>query len=336
MPIIEVNELVKNFRTFRRRSGLWGSVKDLVNRKYQIVRAVDHISFSIEPGEIVGYIGANGAGKSTTIKMLTGILVPTSGSISVQGLVPYKQRYQHVKKIGVVFGQRTQLWWDIAVIEALRLLQKIYEIPKPDFEARLKKFEEVLGIADLLNIPVRKLSLGQRMRCDLAASLLHNPPVLFLDEPTIGLDIAVKSSIRDFIKEINREYNTTVILTTHDLSDIEHLCRRVIMIDHGRLIYDGDLKSLKDRAVGRRRLLVDFILPIDRTGLEKVLAEYPVEMESNSPFHWEFIFDRKKVAAPEIIGQLLSKLEVKDLELENPKIEDVVREIYQQGRPAAP
>ncbi len=332
MPIIEVNELVKNFRTFRRRSGLWGSFKDLVNRKYEIVKAVDHISFSVEPGEIVGYIGANGAGKSTTIKMLTGILVPTSGSISVQGLVPYKKRYQHVRQIGVVFGQRTQLWWDIAVIEALRLLQKIYEIPQADFEARLQKFEEVLGIADLLNIPVRKLSLGQRMRCDLAASLLHNPPVLFLDEPTIGLDIAVKSSIRDFIKEINREYNTTVILTTHDLSDIEHLCRRVIMIDHGQLIYDGDLKSLKDRAVGTRRLLVDFILPMGRPGLEKVLAGCPVEMESSNPFHWEFAFDRKKVAAPEIIGQLLSKLEVRDLELENPKIEDVVREIYQQGQ----
>ncbi len=336
MPIIEVNDLVKNFRTFRRRSGLWGSFKDLVNRKYQIVRAVDHISFSIEPGEIVGYIGANGAGKSTTIKMLTGILVPTSGSIRVQGLVPYRQRYQHVKQIGVVFGQRTQLWWDIAVIEALRLLQKIYEIPKADFDQRLKKFEEVLGIADLLNIPVRKLSLGQRMRCDLAASLLHNPPVLFLDEPTIGLDIAVKSNIRDFIKEINREYNTTVILTTHDLSDIEHLCRRVIMIDRGHLIYDGELKSLKDRAVGRRRLLVDFILPIDRPGLEKVLAGYPVEMESDNPFHWEFIFDRKKVNAPEIIGQLLSRLEVRDLELENPKIEDVVREIYRQRQQVKP
>jgi len=280
MPIIEVNELVKNFRTFRRRSGLWGSFKDLVNRKYEIVKAVDHISFSVEPGEMVGYIGANGAGKSTTIKMLTGILVPTSGSISVQGLVPYKKRYQHVRQIGVVFGQRTQLWWDIAVIEALRLLQKIYEIPQADFEARLQKFEEVLGIADLLNIPVRKLSLGQRMRCDLAASLLHNPPVLFLDEPTIGLDIAVKSSIRDFIKEINREYNTTVILTTHDLSDIEHLCRRVIMIDHGQLIYDGDLKSLKDRAVGTRRLLVDFIPHIAPTAelQQKLLVTNPMKL----------------------------------------------------------
>jgi len=330
MPIIEVNDLVKNFRTFRRRSGLWGSFKDLVNRKYEIVRAVDHIGFSIEPGEIVGYIGANGAGKSTTIKMLTGILMPTSGSISVQGLVPYKKRYQHVKQIGVVFGQRTQLWWDIAVIEALRLLQKIYEIPKADFELRLKKFEEVLGISDLLNIPVRKLSLGQRMRCDLAASLLHNPPMLFLDEPTIGLDIAVKANVRDFIKEINREYNTTVFLTTHDLSDIEHLCRRVIMIDRGHLIYDGELKSLKDQAVGKRRLLVDFVLPVERSGLERVLSGYPLEIQSDNPFHWEFAFDRHKVNAPEIIGQLISKLEVRDLELEDPKIEDVVREIYRQ------
>jgi ABC-2 type transport system ATP-binding protein len=334
MPIIEVNKLSKHFRTFRRRSGLWGSFRDLLNRKYETVRAVDDISFSIEPGEIVGYIGANGAGKSTTIKMLTGILVPTGGSINVQGLVPYKQRYRHVKKIGVVFGQRTQLWWDIAVIEALRLLQKIYEIPQLEFENRLKKFEEVLGIADLLNIPVRMLSLGQRMRCDLAASLLHNPPVLFLDEPTIGLDIDVKSSVRDFIKEINREYNTTVILTTHDLSDIEHLCRRVIMIDSGKLIFDGELKALRDQAIARRRLIIDFVLPIERADLEKVLNGYPIELESDNPFRWEISFDRRQANAPEIIGQLLSRLEVKDLELEDPKIEDVVREIYRQERGA--
>jgi ABC-2 type transport system ATP-binding protein len=330
MPIIEATGLTKHFRTFRRRSGLWGSFKDLVNRKYQAVRAVDGVSFSIEPGEMVGYIGANGAGKSTTIKMLTGILVPTSGRVSVRGLVPHRQRYQHVKQIGVVFGQRSQLWWDIAVIEALRLLQKIYEVPRADFQARLKKFEEVLGIADLLNIPVRKLSLGQRMRCDLAASLLHNPPVLFLDEPTIGLDIAVKSSIRDFIKEINREYGTTVILTTHDLSDIEQLCRRVIMIDRGKLIYDGELKSLKEQAVGARRLVVDFVLPVDRAGLQRALEGCPVELEGGGPFRWEISFKRSQANAPEIIGLLMSRLEVRDLELEEPRIEEVVREIYRR------
>lgn len=332
MPIIEATNLTKYFRTFRRRSGLWGSFKDLVNRKYETVRAVDGVNFAIEPGEMVGYIGANGAGKSTTIKMLTGILVPTSGRVAVRGLSPHRQRYQHVKQIGVVFGQRTQLWWDIAVIEALKLLQRIYEVPKADFDARLRKFEEVLGLGDLLDIPVRKLSLGQRMRCDLAASLLHNPPVLFLDEPTIGLDIAVKASIRDFIREINREYGTTVILTTHDLSDIEHLCRRVIMIDRGRLIYDGELKSLKDQAVGTRRLVVDFVLPVDRAGLQRALEGYPVELEGGSPFRWEISFERSQANAPEIIGLLMSKLEVRDLELEEPRIEEVVREIYRRER----
>ena len=330
MPIIEVNELVKNFRTFRRRSGLWGSFKDLVNRKYEIVKAVDHISFSVEPGEIVGYIGANGAGKSTTIKMLTGILVPTSGRVEVQGLVPYRNRYQHVKRIGVVFGQRSQLWWDIAVIEAFKLLQKIYEVPKADYQERLDKFTGILGLSDLLHIPVRKLSLGQRMRCDIAAALLHNPSILFLDEPTIGLDVAVKAAIRDFIKEANRDFGTTVILATHDLGDIEDLCRRVLMIDSGRLIFDGSLGTLTGMAPLDRRLAVKLASPVSRAEMTELLKGFRVRATADDPYNWRIEFDPGRVSAPELTGFLLSRLKVHDLVLEEAAIEDVVREIYEQ------
>ena len=243
---IEVKELTKQFVNFKRREGVSGAFLDLFQRDYTKMLAVDHISFDIRPGELVGYIGANGAGKSTTIKMLTGILVPTSGEVKVSGLVPYNNNL-HKKQIGVVFGQRTQLWWDIAVIEAFHLLQKIYEVPQDEYKQRLDEFTELLELEELLHKPVRKLSLGQRMRCDLAASLLHNPPVVFLDEPTIGLDVSVKARIRQFIKDINRKHQTTVILTTHDLVDIEEVCNRLIIIDQGKILYDGQLDSLKER-----------------------------------------------------------------------------------------
>jgi ABC-2 type transport system ATP-binding protein len=278
----------------------------------------------------VGYIGANGAGKSTTIKMLTGILVPTSGRIVVDGLVPYRDRYKHVKKIGAVFGQRSQLWWDIAVIEAFKLLQKIYEVPKADYQRRLDKFTEVLGLGGLLSIPVRKLSLGQRMRCDLAAALLHNPSILFLDEPTIGLDVAVKASIREFIKESNREFGTTVILATHDLGDIEELCSRVIMIDAGKLIFDGSLDTLAGMVPMDRRLSVKLASPATETQMAGLLQGYQLRAEFEDQYNWSFEFDRSLVSAPQLTGHLLSKLKVHDLVLEEAAIEDVVREIYRQ------
>ena len=222
-PIIEVQDLVKEFRTFRRREGVLGALQNLFVREYMTVHAVDHISFSIERGEMVGYIGANGAGKSTTIKILTGILSPSGGRVVSNGFVPYRERRHYTKHIGVVFGQRTQLWWDIAVIESFKLLKEIYEIPDQDYRRRLDVFSEMLNLKEYLHTPVRKLSLGERMRCDLAASLLHNPPLLFLDEPTIGLDVVAKERIREFLKEVNRTEGTTVLLTTHDLSDIEEL-----------------------------------------------------------------------------------------------------------------
>src|SRR5246500_1652223 len=245
--LIHVHDLCKHFRTFKRREGVWGSIQNLFVRDYRIVAAVDRVGFAIERGEMVGYIGPNGAGKSTTIKMLTGILVPTSGEIVVNSFVPFRQRTQYVKTIGVVFGQRTQLWWDIAVIESFKLLRRIYDVSQQDFDRRMGLFDEILGIREYLHTPVRKLSLGERMRCDLAAALLHNPPLLFLDEPTIGLDVVAKDHIRQFLRAINRNFQTTVLLTTHDLDDIEELCRRLMIIDHGRVLYDGPLSLLKQR-----------------------------------------------------------------------------------------
>src|SRR5712692_7014920 len=246
-PIIQVENLSKEFRTFRRREGVLGALQNLFVREYVTVHAVDRVSFTIEPGEMVGYIGANGAGKSTTIKMLTGILVPTGGHVVANGYVPYRDRRRYTKHLGVVFGQRTQLWWDIAVIESFKLLKEIYEIPDADYRRRLEIFCEILSLQQYLHTPVRKLSLGERMRCDLAASLLHNPPLLFLDEPTIGLDVVAKDHIREFLKEINRVEGTTVLLTTHDLSDIEELSRRILIIDKGRILFDGTLTEMKKR-----------------------------------------------------------------------------------------
>ncbi len=244
MALIEARGLTKEFKIFRRREGVTGAFRDLFQRDYEILRAVDGIDFKVEEGEMVGYIGANGAGKSTTIKMLTGILVPTAGTVVVNGYVPYKDREVYTRGIGVVFGQRSQLWWDIAVIESFKLLRRIYNVSKEEFDRRLQKFDDILELSSLLHLPVRKLSLGQRMRCDLAAALLHNPAIVFLDEPTIGLDVLAKARIRDFLKEINNVYKTTIILTTHDLGDIEALCPRVAIIDHGKMLYDGSVENL--------------------------------------------------------------------------------------------
>lgn len=244
MALIEARGLTKEFKIFRRREGVKGAFRDLFVRNYKTLRAVDDIDFLVNEGEMVGYIGANGAGKSTTIKMLTGILVPSAGEVFVDGYIPYKDREIYTRRIGVVFGQRTQLWWDIAVIESFKLLRRIYGVSKQDFEKRLKMFDDILELKNFLHLPVRKLSLGQRMRCDLTAALLHNPAILFLDEPTIGLDVLAKAKIREFLKEINEEYKTTVILTTHDMGDIEALCPRVAIIDKGKMLFDGSVEVL--------------------------------------------------------------------------------------------
>ena len=246
MPIIVADELVKEFRLPKRYGGLLGGVRTLFTPSYMVKRAVDGVSFTVAEGELVGYLGPNGAGKSTTIKMLTGILVPTSGRLEVAGLVPWQHREENARRIGVVFGQRSQLWWDLPLIDSLRLIGKLYRVPPAQYRRNLDRFTELLGLGQFLQTPVRQLSLGQRMRGDLAAAMLYEPPLLYLDEPTVGLDVLAKERMRSFIAEVNRENGTTIILTTHDLADVEKLCRRIIFIDQGRVLYDGPVQRLKE------------------------------------------------------------------------------------------
>ena len=333
VPIIEVDNLTKEFRTFRRREGVLGALQNLFVREYVTIHAVDHVSFSIEPGEMVGYIGANGAGKSTTIKILTGILVPTGGRVVSNGYVPYRDRTRYTRHLGVVFGQRTQLWWDIAVIESFKLLKEIYEIPDADYRRRLDVFSEILSVKDYLHTPVRKLSLGERMRCDLAASLLHNPPILFLDEPTIGLDVVAKDHIREFLKEINRTERTTVLLTTHDLSDIEELCRRIIIIDKGKILFDGQLAQMKQRLAKYNQ--VKFYLK-DRSQIARLaqIASNSIVCERVDELTYLMRFDRAQHSSADVIRLIVTQLEVRDIFIEEEPIEDVVRRIYLSGEVA--
>jgi viologen exporter family transport system ATP-binding protein len=294
------------------------------------VRAVDHVSFSINAGEMVGYIGANGAGKSTTIKVLTGILVPGGGRVLANGYVPYRDRRHYTQHIGVVFGQRTQLWWDIAVIESFKLLKELYEVPEQQYRRRLDFFCEILNLKDYLHTPVRKLSLGERMRCDLAASLLHNPPLLFLDEPTIGLDVVAKDRIREFLKEINRTQGTTVLLTTHDLSDIEELSKRIIIIDKGRILFDGDLESMKKRLAKYNQ--VKFFLK-DRSQIAHLaqISKNGIACERVDELTYLMRFDRDEHSTAEVIRDLVNQLEVRDIFVEEEPIEDIVKRIYLSG-----
>ena len=280
MAIIEAEKLTKIYRNVKRKQGLKGALVNLFYREYEEIKAVDDISFQITAGELIGYIGPNGAGKSTTIKMLTGILIPTSGSLQVNGFTPHRQRHEYTKHIGVVFGQRTQLWWDIPVIESFKLLRKVYQIHLPEFEERLAQFVELLELQSLLNTAVRKLSLGQRMRCDLVASMLHNPKILFLDEPTIGLDVIGKLRIREFLEKINREIGITMILTTHDLKEIEELCERLMIIDHGKILYDGGITGLRDRYSLDRSIIFQLTETVSPEFLQK-------EFNFNGTVRWE-------------------------------------------------
>jgi ABC-2 type transport system ATP-binding protein len=329
-PIIEVRELSKEFRTFRRREGVLGALQNLFVREYVTVRAVDRVSFSIEPGEMVGYIGANGAGKSTTIKMLTGILVPSSGHLTAYGYVPYRDRRRYTHHIGVVFGQRTQLWWDIAVVESFKLLKEIYEVPETDYRRRVGFFSEILNLGEYLHTPVRKLSLGERMRCDLAASLLHNPPVLFLDEPTIGLDVVAKDRIREFLKEINRSQQTTVLLTTHDLSDIEELSRRIIIIDKGHILFDGDLEQMKKR-LAKYNQVKFFLKDRSQVGRLAQIQADGIVTERVDELTYLMRFDREQHSSAEVIRQIVNTLQVRDIFIEEEPIEEIVKRIYLSG-----
>lgn len=325
MPIIEVEHLMKDFMIAKRETGFLGAVKSLVKREHIKKEAVKDISFSIGEGEMVGYIGPNGAGKSTTIKMLTGILVPSSGSVTVNGIIPYENRQENARNIGVVFGQRTQLWWDLPTIESFELLKEIYQVSAKRYKENMDTFTEILGLDEFLNTPVRQLSLGQRMRADIAASLLHDPPILFLDEPTIGLDVIAKEKMRTFIKEINNERKITVILTTHDMEDIEKLCERMILIDHGQKVYDGEIAVVKERFGKTRTLIVD----LEESSHSLQLKGGEVFKEEASRF-W-IRFNRDEVSASELIAQITETHNIKDLTVEEPAIESIISRIYQEG-----
>jgi ABC-2 type transport system ATP-binding protein len=331
-PAIEVDQLRKTFKVQQNREGLAGAIRDLFRRRYVEVTAVKDISFTIPQGEICGYIGENGAGKSTTIKMLAGILVPTSGSVRVAGYVPWKERERFVRNIGVVFGQRSQLWWDIGVIESFQLLRKVYRVPMEEYRRRLDELVERLQLGDLLNRPVRKLSLGQRMRCELVASLLHNPSILFLDEPTIGLDIVVKTEIREFLIRLNREHGTTILLTTHDLQDIEALCSRVIMLDDGRIIYDGGLDELKARWSRGREIRLQFGEQVGLERLELLTADLPgVRWQAGDGLSAVMRVPEGVGLSDALARVVASGVDIRDIKFTETSTDEIVREIYKSG-----
>ena len=298
-----------------------GAVTGLFNRSYTDIEALCGIDFDIQAGEMVGYIGPNGAGKSTTIKILSGILVPSSGECLVNGIVPWKQRIRHVAQIGVVFGQRTQLWWDLPVVESFELLRDIYQVAEQDYRREVNRLIDLFGLSDLLDIPVRQLSLGQRVKCDIASALLHSPKILFLDEPTIGLDALTKANVRTFIKEINRTQNVTVLLTTHDLGDIEALCDRVILINRGQCLIDSSLVELRKRYGQERHVIVDFeSVPILSEAHKSLLI-------ANEDAQITFLC---KTDAASFVSQITSQYAVKDIAIAEPPIESIVSEYYEK------
>jgi ABC-2 type transport system ATP-binding protein len=333
MEIIKVENLKKEFIIYEKEPGLKGVIKSFYNAKKIVKKAVDDVSFTIQQGEIVGYIGPNGAGKSTTIKMLTGILTPTSGEVRVDGIIPYQKRTVNAKKIGVVFGQRTQLWWDLPLIESFTVLKEIYQISDADYKERLAYFSALFGLDEFIKQPVRQLSLGQRMKADIVASLLHNPKLLFLDEPTIGLDVIAKENIRKTLKDIHEKYQTTIILTTHDLADIEELCDRIMMIDQGKIIYDGSLETIKAK-FGSKKIVCftlknesDIDLKVFET-LKQKDADLTCSIENKQ---LTVIFNKLKINVGDIIGPVLTQTEVLDIDISDDHLENIIKAIYKNG-----
>lgn len=307
--MIEVKNVKKYYKVAEREKGVSASLKHLFSRKYEIKKAVDDVSFFIQKGEIVGFIGPNGAGKSTTIKMLSGILYPDAGEIVIDGFIPYKQRKEYVKNIGVVFGQKTQLNWDLPLIESFELLKYIYRIPIKQYKENLDKFTELLDMQNFINQPVRQLSLGQRMRGDIVAALLHSPEIVFFDEPTIGLDVVAKEKIRNFIQYMNETEHTTMIFTTHDMQDIEKVCRRLIIIDKGKKIYDGSIREIKDRYANAKR----------------------VELLLDNGTKETYTFDVNKTPMNQVMENLFSEFSIKDISICEPEIDGIIRDIYEGG-----
>ncbi|MDC7225098.1 MAG: ATP-binding cassette domain-containing protein [Spirochaetales bacterium] len=331
MSFIEVSNLSKTFVTEVRHKGRFGAIKSLVSPQYSEVEAVKDINLTVETGESVAYLGPNGAGKSTTIKMLSGILVPTAGEVRVGEYVPYKQRKKNAYQIGAVFGQRSQLLFDLPMIDSFEYLRYMYSIPHGDFKKRLDHFVEILDIGELLKRPVRTLSLGQRMRGEIIAALLHDPEVVFFDEPTIGLDIMAKERIRDFIRQINREHNVTVLLTTHDLGDVERLCPRLVIIDKGTIVYDGDLALIREKYATQRTISMthrDIASAEEAARAAQKNGGLSVEQEGLKVM---IDFDQLKIDSAELMRSLLSESNPVDLSISDEDIESIIKRIYAEG-----
>lgn len=322
MSFIEVRNVSKTFKISKRRSGVPGMLANLFMPKYEKKEAVKNISFNIEKGEMAGFIGPNGAGKSTTIKMLSGILYPDSGEINVDGYIPYKQRKSYVGRIGVVFGQKSQLQWDLPVIDSFELLKAIYSVPDDVYKKNLGRFTEMLDMSEFIDRPVRQLSLGQKMRADIVAALIHSPEIVFFDEPTIGVDVVGKETIRSFIRELNGQDNVTMIFTTHDMQDIEKTCKRLIIIDEGEKVYDGTLSGIRQKYGTSRQLDVEF-------GCMENIAPIPnveiTDLENNKK---RFAFESRDVHINELMDHLLSSYNVRDINISEPEIESIIRRIY--------
>jgi ABC-2 type transport system ATP-binding protein len=336
--MIEAEGLTKTFRVARRRPGLLGGLRSLLDPEVRVVKAVHELSLQVERGEMIGLVGPNGAGKSTSIKMMTGILMPTGGRLRVAGLVPVQQRRELAARIGVVFGQRTQLWWDLPLRDSLHLLQYLYRVPSKRFQENLHRLRTMLEMDEFIDTPVRQLSLGQRMRGDLAAALLHDPELLYLDEPTIGLDVVAKARIREFLLALNAERGTTVLLTTHDMDDVETLCPRMLIIDHGRKLYDGSVSEIRERFGGERALVAVLEaaelarLSRDESG-QVTLPDLPTGVHlvrDDGPRFW-LSFGRDSIPAHELVAWLGARYQLRDVTFQEPEIEDVIRRIYEEG-----
>lgn len=321
--MIELKGITKIFRVAKRNAGFKESLKALFKKEYTEIRALEDVSFTINEGEMIGYIGPNGAGKSSTIKIMSGVLTPDSGSCIINGRCPWKERKAHVKEIGVVFGQRSQLWWDVPVIDSFELIKDIYAVEEKTYRKNLELLTDLLDIGEIRKTPVRQLSLGQRMRCEIAASLLHNPKILFLDEPTIGLDAVSKIAVRDFIKTINKEKGTTVILTTHDMQDIEALTERILLIGKGKILLDGTLEDLKKRYSGKKTISLEYV------GRLPALPD-TVTLQKNMDGHAELLLDTEQMGVSALVALLSDSVEIRDFSAVGESIDETVVRLYKE------
>ena len=323
---IHVKDLKKTFKTHKREHGLFSAVKSLFKREYKTKHALKGVNFDIKEGEIVGFIGPNGAGKSTTIKVLSGVLYPTSGVVNTLGYTPWKDRVQYVKYIGVVFGQKPQLHWDLPPLDTYWLNKEVYDVPEKEFKKRLNYMIKLLDVEEIVQTPTRDLSLGERMKCKIIAALLHNPQLVFLDEPSIGLDVVAKDKLRDFILDMNKKFKTTFIVTTHDMGDIERLCKRIIIINRGVIVYDGPIKKIKQEYLTHKHLYIKF------NKLEKKFRLKGCKVIEEDEYELKLELDTKKQTVKNVINYLITKFDVADIIVQDPPIEEIIQKIYKEKK----